>query len=252
MTAANLTRFCEPIFTFVRDEVGPSIGASCVQLRTIIFSALFTIGLGLPALAQSERATLIDFNNSDKRSDGTVVWRTEQVKNSDGRDDLAIRADVDIPGPKLKLTMLLRRNLDPTVSASHLIELTFAVPTDFIDGGGLGNVFGVMLEPDEMSVRGLMLLGRSYKARVDGKYVEELSDKAVDICENLAAMSNNAWLAVYLNGAKRKPNVFIPAISDQSLWFSKGETGHRVFDAVFAAWEKTPEAGARSAVCHPS
>jgi hypothetical protein len=223
-----------------------------MQLRAIIFSALFTIGLGLPTLAQSESAALIDFNNGDKRSDGVVVWRTEKVKHSDNRDDLAIRADVDIPGQKLKLTMLLRRNLDPAVSASHLIELTFTTPVDFIDGGGLGNTLGVMLEPNEMSVSGLMLLGRSHKGRLDGTYVHELSDKPADICENLAAMSNNAWLAVYLNGARRKPNVFRPAITDQSLWFSKGETGHRVFDAVFAAWEKTPEAGARSAVCHPS
>jgi len=33
------------------------------------------------------------------------------------------------------------------------------------------------------------------------------------------------------------------------LWFSKGETGQRTFDAVFAAWRKTSEAGAGSAVC---
>lgn len=223
-----------------------------MQLRTIIFSALFTIGSWFPAFAQSESASLIDFNNGDKRSAGTVVWRTEKVKHSDGRDDLAIRADVDIPGPQLKLTMLLRRNLDPTMPASHLIELSFTAPADFIDGGGLGNALGVMLAPNEMSGRGLLLLGRSHKGRLEGEYVHELSDKPVDICENLAAMSTNAWLAVYLNGAKRKPNVFRPAITDQSLWFSKGETGRRAFDDVFAAWEKTPQVGARSAVCHPS
>jgi hypothetical protein len=63
-------------------------------------------------------------------------------------------------------------------------------------------------------------------------------------------MNNDAWLAIYLNGAKRKPNVFSPAVSDQSLWFGKGETGQRVFDAVFAAWEMT--AGGRNAACGPS
>jgi hypothetical protein len=250
--AANLIRFCEPIFTFVRDEVGPSLNpTSRMQLRSIIFSALFIIDFGLPAFAQSERALLIDFNNGDKRSDGTVAWHTEQVKTSDGRDDLAIRADVDIPGRNLKLTMLLRRNLDPSVPASHLIELTFTVPPDFIDGG-MGNVFSTLLEPNEMSVAGAMLLGTTFKTHVDGQFVNALSDKPVDICQNLAALNDNIWLAVYFNGAKRKPNVFRPAVSDQSLWFSKGETGQRVFDAVFAAWEKTSEAGARSAVCRPS
>jgi hypothetical protein len=222
-----------------------------MQLRSIIFSALFIIAFGLPAIAQSERAVLIDFNNGDRRSDGTVVWHTEQVKTSDGRDDIAIRADVDIPGRNLKLTMLLRRNLDPSVPASHLIELTFAVPPDFIDGG-MGNVFFMFLEPNEMSVAGDALMGKTFKTRVDGQYVEWLSDKPADICHNLATLNDNLWLAVYINGAKR-PRVTTlpdyPAVSDQSLWFSKGEAGQRVFDAVFAAWEKTSEAGARSAVC---
>lgn len=233
-------------------KVGPSLDpASRMQLRSIILSASFVIASGLPAFAQAEHAALIDFNNGDKRSDGMVMWRTEQVKTSDGRDDLAIRADVDIPGRNLKLTMLLRRNLDPSVPASHLIELTFTVSPDFIDGG-ISNVFSTSLAPNEMSVAGAMLLGTTFKTRVDGQFVNALSEKPVDICHNLAALNDNAWLAVYFNGAKRKPGVFRPAVSDQSLWFSKGEAGQRTFDAVFAAWRKTSEVGARSAVCRPS
>jgi hypothetical protein len=220
-------------------------------LRSIICSALFMIAFGLPALAQSEPAALIDFNNGDKRSAGTVEWRAEQVKTSDSRDDLAIRADVDIPGSNLKLTMLLRRNLDPSVPASHLIELTFTVPPDFINGG-LGDAFFTFVAPNEMSGQLDALSGKSAKTRVEGQYVEWLSDEPGDICHNLAALNGNAWLAVYINGAKRKPGVFGPAISDQSLWFSKGEAGQRAFETVFAAWEKTSEAGVRSAVCHPS
>jgi hypothetical protein len=103
-----------------------------------------------------------------------------------------------------------------------------------------------------MSGRLDALTGKKGETRVDGQYVELLSDKPGDICHNLTALNDNAWLAVYFNGAKRKLSVFRPAVSDQSLWFSKGEAGQRVFDAVFAAWEKTSEAGARSAVCHPS
>jgi len=69
------------IFTFVSDEVGPSLNpASRMQLRSIIFAALFMIAFALPALAASERAALVEFNNGGKRSDGTVAWRTEQVK----------------------------------------------------------------------------------------------------------------------------------------------------------------------------
>ncbi len=220
-----------------------------MQFRSIIFSAFFFVVPALTAIAQSEPAALVDFNNGDRRSAGMVAWRTEQVKTSDGREDLAIRADVDIPGSNLKLTMLLRRNLDPAVPASHLIDLTFIVPPDFIDGSGWGSIGTLAMAPNEMSGNAVVLLGRWRRMRIDGQYVEELSDRPADICYNIVALNNNAWLAVYLNGAKRKPNVFHPAIS---LWFSKGETGQQVFEAVFAAWEKTPEAGARGAVCDPS
>jgi hypothetical protein len=242
-------QFCVPIFTFVGDEVGPSLNpASRMQLRPIIFSALFIIASGLPGIAQSEPAALVDFKNGDKRSEGTVVWRTEEVKTPDGRNDLAIRADIDIPGHNLKLTMLLRRNLDPSVPASHLIELTFTVPPGFIDGG-MGNAFGIALGPNEMSGATRMLLGSIFNTTVDGFYLEGLSDTPVDICHNLALLSDNPWLSVGFNGAKPRRH---PGLPEQSLWFSKGETGQRAFDAVFAAWEKTPEAGAKTAVCHPS
>jgi hypothetical protein len=156
-----------------------------MQIRSIILSASFIIAFTLPALAlalaQSEPAALIDFNHGDARAAGTVTWRTEQVKTSDGHDDLAIRADVDIPGPKLKLTLVLRRNLDPSAPASHLIEMIFTAPPDFIDGSGLGNVFGVVLAPNEMSAGGHMLLGRSYKSDGQGRYMEELSLKPVRV-----------------------------------------------------------------------
>jgi hypothetical protein len=222
-----------------------------MQIRSILFSALFVFGFGLPAIAGSERAVLVDFNQGDKRSDGTVVWRTEQVKNSIGRDDLAIRADIEIPGSRFKLSMLLRRNLDASVPASHVIELTFDVPPDFMDGG-MGDPFFTFLGPAEMSGKLEALSGTTRRGRLNGQYVEMLSDQPGDICRNLAILNGHAWLAVYINGAKRKPRGVRAAVSDQSLWFGKGESGQLVFDTVFTAWEKTPEVGARTAVCRPS
>lgn len=220
-----------------------------MQIRSLLLAASFTVVLVSPALAQSEQASLVDFNHGDERSDGTVQWRTEIVKTPDGRDDLAIRADVEVPNRNMNLKLLLRRNLDPSVPASHLIEMTFKTPPDFIDGGALQNAFAVSLEPKEMSASGDTLLGTSYKMTTDGEYVEALSNKPADICKNLAVLTSNVWLEVLLNGAKRKPNVFLP-VADQTLWFSKGKTGQLVFDAVFAAWDKTP--GLKGAVCQPS
>ena len=42
---------------------------------------------------------------------GSVVWRTEQVKAVGGqKPDLAVRADIDIPARRLKMTIAFRRN----------------------------------------------------------------------------------------------------------------------------------------------
>jgi hypothetical protein len=122
----------DPLWASVRHAI-PINHFFCIvlQFRSIIFSALFIVAPALTAIAQSEPAALVDFNNGDRRSAGTVAWRTEQVKTSDGREDLTIRADVDLPSSNLKLTMLLRRNLDPAVPASHLIDLAFIVPPRF-------------------------------------------------------------------------------------------------------------------------
>jgi hypothetical protein len=78
----------------------------------------------------------------------------------------------------------------------------------------------------------------TFKTRVDGQFANAFSENPVDICHNLAALNDNACLAVCFNGAKRKPGVFRPAVSDQSLWFSKGEAGQRTFDAVLPRGER--------------
>jgi hypothetical protein len=131
-----------------------------------------------------------------------------------------------------------------------VIELSFTVPPTLMDGS-ISNAF-VSMAPAEMSGKGKVLLGNTYKPRADGMILNAFSVEPAEICQSLAALNESAWLAVYINGAKRKPNVFGPAISDQSLWISKGESGQQVFDAVFAAWEKTPAPAERTTVCQPS
>ena len=79
----------------------------------------------------------------------------------------------------------------------------------------------LQLAPTEMSGSLTGLLGTVFKKNVDGQFVNALSDTPIDRCKNLAAFNDNAWVAVII-GVKRKPNVFRPAVSDQSLWLSKG------------------------------
>jgi hypothetical protein len=42
-----------------------------------------------------------------------------------------VRADIEIPDRKFKMTMSFRRNTDSSLPASHTAELTFILPQDF-------------------------------------------------------------------------------------------------------------------------
>ena len=68
-----------------------------------------------------------------------------------------MRADIEIPDRKFKMTMSFRRNTDTSLPASHTAELTFILPQDFA-GGGVGNVPGILMKSNEQA-RGTPLAG---------------------------------------------------------------------------------------------
>jgi len=61
----------------------------------------------------AQRVVLYDEDPSDpkgKQYVGSVIWRTEQIKAAAGQKaDIAVRADIEIPDRKFKMTMSFRR-----------------------------------------------------------------------------------------------------------------------------------------------
>ena len=102
----------------------------------------------------AQRVVLYDEDPSDpkrKQYVGSVIWRTEPVNASGNqKPDIAVRADIEIPDRKFKMTMLFRRNTDSSLPASHTAELTFILPQDF-PGGGVGNVPGILMKSNEQA-----------------------------------------------------------------------------------------------------
>ena len=102
-----------------------------------------------PAAAVAQKVVLYDEDPSDpqgKRYVGSAVWRTETVSPGAGlAPELAIRADVEIPERRLRMTWSLRRNTDKALPASHTIEVMFTLPADFSEGG-IGNVPGLLMK----------------------------------------------------------------------------------------------------------
>jgi hypothetical protein len=156
---------------------------------------------------------------------GTVVWRTEQIKASGGKPaDIAVRADIEIPERKFKMTMSFRRNTDTSLPASHTAELTFVLPPDFA-GGGVANVPGVLMKSNEQA-RGTPLAGLAVKV-TDGFFLVGLSNVESDRVRNLQLLKERSWFDIPLVYTNQRRAI---------IAIEKGSPGDRAFNDAFAAW----------------
>jgi len=176
----------------------------------------------------AQRVVLYDEDPSDpkgKQYVGSVIWRTEQIKASAGQKaDIAVRADVDIPDRKFKMTMSFRRNTDTSLPASHTAELTFILPPDF-SGGGVGNVPGILMKSNEQA-RGTPLAGLAVKV-TDGFFLVGLSNVDADRQRNLQLLKERSWFDVPLVYVNQRRAI---------IAIEKGAPGERAFNDAFAAW----------------
>jgi hypothetical protein len=176
----------------------------------------------------AQKVVLYDEDPSDpkgKQYVGTVVWRTEQIKGTgNAPGDLAVRADVDIPERKFKMTISFRRNTDSSLPASHTAELTFILPQNF-DGGGVGNVPGILMKSNEQA-RGTPLAGLAVKV-TDGFFLVGLSNVDADRARNLQLLKERSWFDIPLVYANQRRAI---------IAIEKGAPGERAFQDAFAAW----------------
>ncbi|MGY3487577.1 hypothetical protein ACVW1C_005460 [Bradyrhizobium sp. USDA 4011] len=183
---------------------------------------------GEPVAPVAQRVVLYDEDPSDpkgKQYVGSVVWRTEQIKGSGNqKPDIAVRADIDIPDRKFKMTMSFRRNTDSSLPASHTAELTFILPQDFANGG-VGNVPGILMKSNEQA-RGTPLAGLAVKV-TDGFFLVGLSNVDADRSRNLQLLKERSWFDVPLVYTNQRRAI---------IAIEKGAPGERAFNDAFAAW----------------
>lgn len=181
-----------------------------------------------PAAAVAQKVVLYDEDPNDpqgKRYVGSALWRTETVSPGPGlAPELAVRADIEIPERKLRMTWSLRRNTDKALPASHTIEIMFTLPADFPEGG-IGNVPGVLMKQNEQA-RGVPLAGLAVKV-TNGYFLIGMSAVDVDQQRNIQLLKERDWFdipVVYTSGKR--------AI----LAMEKGTPGTRAFEEAFRAW----------------
>jgi hypothetical protein len=176
----------------------------------------------------AQRVVLYDEDPADpkgKQYVGSVIWRTEQIKPSGNQKaDVAVRADIEIPDRKFKMTMSFRRNTDSSLPASHTAELTFILPADF-SGGGVSNVPGILMKSNEQA-RGTPLAGLAVKV-TDGFFLVGLSNVDADRSRNLQLLKERSWFDVPLVYVNQRRAI---------IAIEKGAPGERAFNDAFAVW----------------
>jgi hypothetical protein len=176
----------------------------------------------------AQKVVLYDEDPSDpkgKQYVGSVIWRTEPIKASGSQKaDIAVRADIEIPDRKFKMTMSFRRNTDTSLPASHTAELTFILPPDF-SGGGVSNVPGILMKSNEQA-RGTPLAGLAVKV-TDGFFLVGLSNVEADRSRNMQLLKERSWFDVPLVYVNQRRAI---------IAIEKGAPGERAFNEAFAAW----------------
>ena len=181
-----------------------------------------------PVAPVAQKVVLYDEDPSDpkgKQYVGSVVWRTEPIKaTGNAKPDIAVRADIEIPDRKFKMTMSFRRNTDSSLPASHTAELTFILPPDF-SGGGVSNVPGILMKSNEQA-RGTPLAGLAVKV-TDGFFLVGLSNVDADRSRNVQLLKERSWFDVPLVYTNQRRAI---------IAIEKGAPGERAFNEAFAAW----------------
>lgn len=181
-----------------------------------------------PVAPVAQKVVLYDEDPSDpkgKQYVGSVVWRLEPIKASGNQKaDVAVRADIEIPDRKFKMTMSFRRNTDSSLPASHTAELTFVLPADF-SGGGVANVPGILMKSNEQA-RGTPLAGLAVKV-TDGFFLVGLSNVDADRSRNVQLLKERSWFDVPLVYANQRRAI---------IAIEKGAPGERAFNDAFAQW----------------
>ena len=181
-----------------------------------------------PVAPVAQKVVLYDEDPSDpkgKQYVGSVVWRLEPIKaTGNQKPDVAVRADIEIPDRKFKMTMSFRRNTDSSLPASHTAELTFILPPDF-PGGSVSNVPGILMKSNEQA-RGTPLAGLAVKV-TDGFFLVGLSNVDADRTRNVQLLKERSWFDVPLVYANQRRAI---------IAIEKGAPGERAFNDAFAQW----------------
>jgi hypothetical protein len=156
--------------------------------------------------------------------EGSVTWSLQQEKGPDGRPEPSVQGNISVPERGLTAMITFKRNSDPSLPASHLVELVFSVPPNF-EGGSIDSVQRIAMKNTEQD-RGDPLVAVPAKI-TDDFHMVALNDFPDARKTNLDLLRNRDWIDIpvtYRNGRRAL------------LTMEKGQTGTDAFNKAITAW----------------
>ncbi len=153
---------------------------------------------------------------------GGTSWKLQEQAN--GLPIIIGR--VEVPARNLSIDLTFRKNEDASLSASHLVELSFTAPPNAV-GGGIQDVPGLLLKASE-DAQGELLTSVSVKVS-DTLFWVALSSASEDVAKNLDLMGQRTWFDIpvrYQNGRRG------------IITLEKGREGTQVFGAALESWAR--------------
>ncbi|MGE6782506.1 hypothetical protein ACQKGL_08290 [Ensifer adhaerens] len=156
---------------------------------------------------------------------GTVAWSVKQeAPGGDAKPEPAIQAQITVPDRGLTALMTIKRNADPSLPASHVVEFVFSLPQNF-EGGAIDSVQRVSMKRTEQD-RGDALIAVPAKI-TDDFHMIALNDATDAIRNNTELLRSRSWIDIpltYRNGRRAL------------LTLEKGPSGTDAFNQAMRAW----------------
>ncbi len=182
-----------------------------------------------PGIPVAQRAAILvdapDDPQKFKTFVGNAVWRLDNVSRGPGQPlTQAVRAEVDIPDAKMKVTLLLQRNADENLPASHTMTIRFVPAAD----SPLPQVDEIDLPQlrNEVSPSVDSLFGVQAKI-MQGMFLVGLTREPNMLILNVEMLKMRGWIDIPM----RLTDGHIAKIT-----IEKGPAGDRIMTDAFTAW----------------
>jgi hypothetical protein len=231
-------------------ENGPEAGPATAPPATTTAPDETSAGSSVPAVPAAQAPTLVpaappppggigvfqraglieepsEPNGQPKATSGKVTWKLETVPGGEGGlVDNAVHATVELAEAGLTADLMLRKNRDQALPASHTLEVRFTT-TDKSTNGKIRDMSVPEMRTEE-GQRGSPLSGLPVPV-MENLVLVGLSSLPADVERNLDLLKSRNWMMVGLRYANGKRAVLV---------FEKGSPGDRVLQDALQAWKQ--------------